>query len=617
MISEKNYDISFSPSKVFMSDNPIRSKLYCRVFIDKIGEGTWEVVNENEYDVINDSIVFSEFPIGKFLSMQVSTTPAELMQSPTENTIIVSIKNEIKEVADVASSIITVTDNITKVQTVTDNITKVQTVSDNITNVNNVGNSITKVDTVADNIIKVNTVSDNIIKVNTVSDSITNVNLVGNNILDVNTVGNNITKVQIVSDDIVNVDVVANNITKVNTVSSGINKVIILADNIIDVDVVASNILDIQTVADNVVDIQNAEENANSALLSKNLAEKWASELEDVPVSDGKYSAYHWALKAFDLVSNGIIDDTTPSSIKTYSSNKIETIMNDLDLSNIDETVTLKHFTDTLLDKLNGIAEGATNYTHPASHPASMIDESVARRFVSDTEKSTWNGKQDVLVSGTNIKTINSLPLIGSGDLLFVDTVSNQIINGTKTFTISPTAPTPSAQDNSTKLATTAYVDGKMVLGTAVNSTSGTSIDFTGIPSWAKKIKILFNKVSTNGASNMQIQIGGSGGIENSGYSSSSAIVGATNSAIGVTSLTGFVSFNNNTANIYNGIYELINISGNIWILSGVIGIEAISYVVINGGTKTLSGSLDRIRITTVNGTDTFDAGQINIMYEG
>lgn len=115
----------------------------------------------------------------------------------------------------------------------------------------------------------------------------------------------------------------------------------------------------------------------------------------------------------------------------------------------------------------------------------------------------------------------------------------------------------------------------------------------------------------------MQIQIGGSGGIENTGYSSSSVTVGGINIVAGVTASTGFIYYSNNTNNTNNGIYELINISGNTWILAGVTAVGALSYAVISGGTKTLSAILDRIRLTTINGTDQFDTGSVNIMYEG
>lgn len=60
------------------------------------------------------------------------------------------------------------------------------------------------------------------------------------------------------------------------------------------------------------------------------------------------------------------------------------------------------------------------------------------------------------------------------------------------------------------------YVGG-LTSGTAVATTSGTSIDFTGIPSWAKKITVMFSAVSTNGTSPIQVQIG-AGSVSNSGY---------------------------------------------------------------------------------------------------
>ena len=59
-------------------------------------------------------------------------------------------------------------------------------------------------------------------------------------------------------------------------------------------------------------------------------------------------------------------------------------------------------------------------------------------------------------------------------------------------------------------------------------------------------------------------------------------------------------------------------ISGNTWLSthSGNFNQAGTYYTLVGGGNVTLSGTLDRVRITTVNGTDTFDAGSINIMYE-
>jgi hypothetical protein len=152
-----------------------------------------------------------------------------------------------------------------------------------------------------------------------------------------------------------------------------------------------------------------------------------------------------------------------------------------------------------------------------------------------------------------------------------------------------------------------------IVRGTAVTA-SGTSVDFTSIPSWVKRITVMFSGVSTNGTSNLLIQLGDSGGIENTGYlGSSSQLAGATNSA---NYTTGFGVFLGNAANIVHGSVCVTNISGNVWAMSGVLGLSNAATTVNVTGTKTLSDTLTQVRITTVNGTDTFDAGTINILYE-
>jgi len=157
-------------------------------------------------------------------------------------------------------------------------------------------------------------------------------------------------------------------------------------------------------------------------------------------------------------------------------------------------------------------------------------------------------------------------------------------------------------------------VSGAITLGTAQASTSGTSIDFTGIPSWAKRVTVMLNDVSTNGASLFLIQLGTSSGVTASGYNSIS------DSSYGtpVAQTTGFgIERNGNAGNARTGIGVIANISGNNWVFSynGVItGTVATS---LGAGAVSLAAVLDRVRVTTVNGTDTFDAGSINIMYEG
>lgn len=157
----------------------------------------------------------------------------------------------------------------------------------------------------------------------------------------------------------------------------------------------------------------------------------------------------------------------------------------------------------------------------------------------------------------------------------------------------------------------------RMTLATSVASTSGTSIDFTGLPSWVKRITVMFDGVSLSGSSAFLFQIGTSSGIASTGYSGGGARYGG--NSIATASFTTGLSVNNTTASAtHNGHIVWTQVSGNTWAgsanLGGSGGTESGA---IGGAAVTLSGTLDRIRITTVNGTDTFDAGSINILYEG
>jgi hypothetical protein len=157
---------------------------------------------------------------------------------------------------------------------------------------------------------------------------------------------------------------------------------------------------------------------------------------------------------------------------------------------------------------------------------------------------------------------------------------------------------------------------GRMTLATAQNSTSGTSIDFTGIPSWVKKITVMFNGVSTNGTNGFRFQIG-SGSVETSGYVGTSSVVGD-GSVTGVlaSGTSGLDTWVIVAANLYHGQAVFLHMGSNIWSLSvSLVSNEPRAF--FSAGTKTTSGVLDRLRITTTGGTNTFDAGSINILYEG
>ena len=152
--------------------------------------------------------------------------------------------------------------------------------------------------------------------------------------------------------------------------------------------------------------------------------------------------------------------------------------------------------------------------------------------------------------------------------------------------------------------------------GTAVASTSGTSIDFTSIPSWVKRITVMFNGVSTSGTSIVMLQIG-SGSVVSTGYLGAVTQSTATNTPIGANFSTGFqIDQTANAAGVRYGQIILTLLSGNTWVEAGTIGRSDNATNSVSNGVLALSGTLDRVRITTVNGTDTFDAGSINILWE-
>ena len=148
-----------------------------------------------------------------------------------------------------------------------------------------------------------------------------------------------------------------------------------------------------------------------------------------------------------------------------------------------------------------------------------------------------------------------------------------------------------------------------------VATASGTSVDFTSIPSWVERITVMFSGVSTSGTSPLIIQLG-STTFSTSGYISF-GINGNTGSLAGASQTIGLAITNVLVAaNTYSGSAYISNISGNIWTHTSQFGSASNVFASGAGSSPSLSGTLDRIRITTVNGTDTFDAGTINILYE-
>ena len=198
--------------------------------------------------------------------------------------------------------------------------------------------------------------------------------------------------------------------------------------------------------------------------------------------------------------------------------------------------------------------------------------------------------------------------------------MSSMVLSGDTSGTITVTVPAVAGTNTVTIPAVTgtAVISGQnsaITAGTAVSSTSGTSIDFTSIPIWVKRVTVMFNGVSLSGTSDFLIRLGTGGTPTTTGYSSTSSVIYTT---VNTTSSTaGFVIYDSAGAYVWQGSYIFTNLSGNTWVGQGIVAnIPSTVITTVSAGSVTLSGVLNMLRITTVNGTDTFDAGSINILYE-
>ena len=154
----------------------------------------------------------------------------------------------------------------------------------------------------------------------------------------------------------------------------------------------------------------------------------------------------------------------------------------------------------------------------------------------------------------------------------------------------------------------------QLISGTAVSASGQTSIDFTGIPSWVKRITVVFNGLSLSGNSQIQIQLGTVSGVETTGYLGGGWTYNAITTSTSGSPVTGgyIASWS------YAGVATIANINLNNWVISacGAATTTSVGNPTVAGSTKSTASTLDRVRITTINGTDTFDAGSVNIMYE-
>lgn len=211
-----------------------------------------------------------------------------------------------------------------------------------------------------------------------------------------------------------------------------------------------------------------------------------------------------------------------------------------------------------------------------------------------------------VTISSAQVVTLaNALPVASGGTGSTTSTGSGSVVLGTS----------PSISG----AVLSSMASSVITAGTAQTTTSGTSINFTGLPSWVKRITILFQSVSTTGTSNVGIQLGtgGTPTYVTTGYASvGNSLAGGGVASSAYTTLFGLGSGNQAAASVMQGQMIISNITGNNWVFCGTTSQTNTNATHLGNGSISLGAALTAVRITTVAGTDTFDAGTMNIFYE-
>ena len=312
--------------------------------------------------------------------------------------------------------------------------------------------------------------------------------------------------------------------------------------------------------------------------------------ISDLGVTEAK-------LATSSVSTTKIADATiTPAKLSTYAptwSSTATTIANSLDFASISSSTTgiysRSGYTITVTMTAHGMSNGTIvtlNFTSGIASDGSYIISGVT------TDQFTVTDTQTGTTSGNCTRT----SYYGNSRVRGSETIDGNLSVG-KDVSVTGSL---SLGGSTVRLLTS---------GTAV-SASGTSVDFTSIPSWVKRITIMFDALSTNGGDEYLIQIGDSGGIETTGYVSEASDRGED-----ITSTSGFILTRvNDLNNVSYGVVTLHNISGNVWLSTGILTLTEL--VSSSAGSKTLSNVIDRVRITTTGGVNTFDSGTVNIMYE-
>ena len=250
----------------------------------------------------------------------------------------------------------------------------------------------------------------------------------------------------------------------------------------------------------------------------------------------------------------------------------------------------------------------------PTASPGTNTTQIATTAFVAASTgtlgtMSTQNANNVAITGGTITGLSSPLPLASGGTGGTTSTGSGAIVLASSPTLSSPTLNSPTFGGTPGSSLIT-----RMSAG-GVSASGNTSVDFTSMPSWINAITVMFSDISTNGSSFMLVQLGTSSGFATSGYVSTCNDLDGGGGSSSNSSTAGLIMRVQSPPGIINGLMNIAYMGSNRW-AANVTCMSITSVVFMGGGTVTLGGTLDRVRITTVNGTDSFDSGTINVSYQ-
>jgi len=234
------------------------------------------------------------------------------------------------------------------------------------------------------------------------------------------------------------------------------------------------------------------------------------------------------------------------------------------------------------------------------------IDTGTGSLIAADASTPTYLDLFEDTDNGSNyVRLIAPTSIAANRTLTLPDSTGTVVVGSAA---VSAIGQIPFSTDGST------YTPTAKIFSDTAKTATGSSVEFTGIPSWVKRITVMFYDLSTTSTNAPRVQLGTSGSYETSGYSNGATSVSGSPVFSGGTNLDGFLLAGQVAVGTeLSGTLVLVNITGNVWVAT-LNGSNEASFALSGGGFKSLGGVLTRLQLIPSLGT--FDLGSINILYE-